>query len=387
MAERIEGVNRKRVEWCCDEEHLSVEDLFDLLGLSEKALNAFLADEPALTFGQLEKIAKHFSRGVLFFLEDTPPDPQRVYTPQFRTITNQKPELSPKVRALIERAERHREIFISVQEELGEDHWKPWKQRLPKATQQGSMQDRAMAVRKWLDLDGVKKWEDYRARVEDQGVLVFVSNGYNGPWQIPKESAVRGFSLVHKHHPLILIKKQAFESPMLFTMFHELAHLILHDESFVDEEEDLYSYQGKEAEANKLTGLILLPDHLLAHVDVDEIRLDEPEHINDDLSDYRKRWGISSEVILRRLLDTKQISKKQYEGFRAWCKANPPILASGGGARHRFSEPLRMFGRSYVGMVLEAVSMDRVTLNKASSYLDNIKVSDLHKLEARCVSA
>ena len=96
MTDRIEGVNRSRIKWCCDERDLSIEELFHQLGISERTLNEFIEDKPALTFTQLEKIARKFNRGVLFFLEPEPVDPVRVHTPQFRTIMNQKPTLSRK---------------------------------------------------------------------------------------------------------------------------------------------------------------------------------------------------------------------------------------------------------------------------------------------------
>jgi hypothetical protein len=37
--------------------------------------------------------------------------------------------------------------------------------------------------------------------------MVFVSNGYNGQWQIEKNEPVRGFSLYYETLPIIVIKK------------------------------------------------------------------------------------------------------------------------------------------------------------------------------------
>ena len=383
MTDRIEGVNRSRIKWCCDERDLSIEELFHQLGISERTLNEFIEDKPALTFTQLEKIARTFNRGVLFFLEPEPVDPVRVHTPQFRTIMNQKPTLSPLIRTLIEKAEKQRDIYMAVQEELGEESLKPWRQRLPRNIREGSIGERALAVREWLDLEGVKDFEGYRQKVETQGVLVFLSNGYAGSWQIPKESTVRGFSLAHDIHPVIFIKKQRFPAPQTFTLFHELAHLILHRKSFADEDEDLFSYQGKEKEANEFAGMILVPDKYLDQVDVKLLRIGEIENLDADLENYRKAWGVSTEVILRRLMDEKKISKLVYQSYRQWTDANPIPEQAGGGARHRFSEPLRIFGRSFVGSILEAVGADRLSLNKACGFLDNIKVSDIHRLEER----
>jgi Zn-dependent peptidase ImmA (M78 family) len=384
MTERIAGVNRSRVEWCCDEHHLSVAELFAHLKISDQTRDDFLHNGPALTFLQLEKIADYFDRGVLFFLEAGAVDPERAHSPQFRTIANQKPLLSSKLKLLIERAEKQREIYLAVQEELGEEAWKTWRTRLPANVLTGNTQERALAIRAWLGLDGVNDFDAYRDKVEAQGVLVFLSNGHAGSWQIPKENTIRGFSLVHEIHPLIFVKKQQFPAPQTFTLFHELAHLILHDRSFADEDDDLISYEGKELEANALAGLILVPDNFLVQVDTARLRLNEPENLDDDLRRYRNAWGVSSEVILRRLFDEGKITEGYYRGYRKWQSDHPIAEQSGGGARYRQFEPLRIFGRMFVGKILEALSGERVTLNKASGFLDNIKISDIHKLEERC---
>ena len=67
-------------------------------------------NEDGMTFHQLKRMADYFGRGVLFFLEAGPVDETKVHTPQFRTLANQKPELSPKLKALIS-AQKSREIF------------------------------------------------------------------------------------------------------------------------------------------------------------------------------------------------------------------------------------------------------------------------------------
>jgi Zn-dependent peptidase ImmA (M78 family) len=49
---------------------------------------------------------------------------------------------------------------------------------------------------------------------------------------------------------------------MAFTLMHELAHLLLHKTSMLDNQADFYSYQGREQEANIFASNLLLPDEL-----------------------------------------------------------------------------------------------------------------------------
>ena len=77
-----------------------------------------MVDGRGLTFAQLRKLADYFGRGALFFLDQGPVDENRVHSVQYRTLTNQKPEISNAIRKLIERAERQRELYLALREEL-----------------------------------------------------------------------------------------------------------------------------------------------------------------------------------------------------------------------------------------------------------------------------
>ena len=112
--DRIHAVNRERIEWCCVEQGMAPSELADVLDMSADRWTAFWADETGLTFNQLRKLAEHFGRGVLFFLEAGPVVAEQVHTLQFRTLAQQKPELSQRLRLLIERVERQRLSLIHI---------------------------------------------------------------------------------------------------------------------------------------------------------------------------------------------------------------------------------------------------------------------------------
>jgi transcriptional regulator with XRE-family HTH domain len=101
--QRIQGINVHRIEWCCQEQGTTPGQLAADVGISAATMNRVMANEAGLIYAQLKKIADYLGRGVLFFLEQEAVQPQNVYTPQFRTLTNQKPNMSAKVRLLIQR--------------------------------------------------------------------------------------------------------------------------------------------------------------------------------------------------------------------------------------------------------------------------------------------
>jgi Zn-dependent peptidase ImmA (M78 family) len=211
-------------------------------------------------------------------------------------------------------------------------------------------------------------------------VLVFRSNGYNGKWQIAKESPIIGFSLYDEVCPVIVVKKQDSETRQSFTLMHELGHLLLHKTSSIDDERDLQSHRGHEREANAFAGYLLVPDVLLASIS-DTERPNEVSQYDVWLARQRKTWGVSGEMILRRLLDVRRLSQNQYETYRQWVAHLPVIQKSGGSREHRNREPMHIFGDTFVRTVLDSLYARHITLARASSYLDNLKIKDLHQLE------
>jgi Zn-dependent peptidase ImmA (M78 family) len=376
--ERIQSINPARLAWCCADRGVTLEECAAELGIAATNLEKVMAGEPGLTFNQLRKLAEFFGRGALFFLEPDPVDEAQVHTPQFRTLANQKPELSARVKGLIERVERQRAVFLSLREEL-DDADLP---RFAAPDLDGlSISEAARKVRHWLGLADTNDFESYRRAVEAKGLLVFQSNGYNGKWQIAKESPILGFSLYDSECPVIVVKKQPWESRQCFTLMHELGHLLLHKTSSIDDERDMSSHEGMERDANAFAGYLLVPDAFLKSIRDADRPVDASE-FDDWLLEQRRAWGVSGEVILRRLLDAGRLSLQAYAAYRAW--RDQPAVANeepGGSRAYRHREPKHVFGDTFVRAVLDALSARHITLAKASSYLDNIKIKDVHLLE------
>lgn len=377
--ERIENINRDRIAWCCDDYGTTPAALADELGISISTMEKFMAGELGLTFGQLSAVAKHFGRGVLFFMEEGPVDAGRIHTPQFRTLANQKPELTAPFRRLIERAERQREVYLSLLEELDEEDRPVF---TPPELPGGDPRRAAALVRKWLGLGDKNSFDSYRRAVEARGVLVFRSNGYAGDWQIPGESGVLGFMLYDTACPLIVVRKDA-ETRQAFTLAHELGHLLLHRSSSIDGWEDMESDAGQERAANAFAGHLLVPDAFLAEIR-DADHPGEESAFDEWLEPQRKSWGVSTEVILRRLMDAGRLERAEYTAYRRWRERQVFKPSDGGSREYRHREPVHVFGDGYVRTVLDALNARRITLVRASRYLDNLKIKDLRALENFC---
>ncbi|MDP2828921.1 MAG: XRE family transcriptional regulator [Sulfuricellaceae bacterium] len=375
--ERIQSINPERIAWCCADLGITPGELAAETGVSASTLEHVMAREDGMTFNQLRKIADHFGRGVLFFLEEGPVDEAQVHSPQFRTLANQKPELSAKLKALIERVEKQREVYLSLREDL-DDADRP--RFSPPDLPRQDLREAARIARLWLGLNDQNSFDTYREALESRGVLVFRSNGYNGKWQIAKQNPILGFSLYDLACPVIVVKKQDWDTRQSFTLMHELGHLLLHKTSSIDDERDLQSHRGHEREANAFAGYLLVPDAFLVGI-LDAERPDEVSQYDYWLERQRKAWGVSGEMILRRLLDAGRLPQSQYEAYRQWTAQSVVVQSEGGNREWRHREPRHIFGDTFVRTVLDALYARHITLAKASGYLDNLKIKDLHQLE------
>lgn len=375
--ERITGINPDRFLWCCADQGVSVEECAAANDIASANIEKLLAGEPSLTFNQLKKVAEYFGRGVLFFLEQTPVNDATVHSPQFRTLANQKPELSARIKALIERVEHQRTVYLTLREEVNDGNYPHF---APPQLDGLTAKQAAVATRTWLGLGPSNDFETYRQAIEAQGLLVFRSNGYNGKWQIAKESPILGFSLYDAECPVIVVKKQAADAQQVFTLMHELGHLLLHRSSSIDDDEDMHAHSGREQEANAFAGYLLVPDDFLPLIS-DQQRPDEVALYDDWLAEHRKSWGVSTEVLLRRLMDSRRLPRHLYAAYRQWRSNLRPGEADSGSRAYRHREPRHIFGDVYVRTVLDALNGKRISLSKACSYLDNLKVRDVHQLE------
>jgi len=382
IMERIHGINEERLQWCCREAGISPEDLAGALKIAPATLARALEGEDGLTVNQLKKIADYFNRGMLFFMEPGPVDDTTVHSAQFRTLENQKPDLSIRLRALVERVEFQRQVYISLLEDLGEETERPWYPAhldLPP----GNLKQAAATIRKWLQLPEQLDFDTLRQAIEKKDLLIFVSNGYAGAWQIPKESLVRGFSLFFDTFPVIFVRKQRSMGAQAFTLIHELAHLLLHRNSFIDDARDLDSQEGREQHANRFAGNLLVPDAYLEKVGLAGFPEADVEAYDNYLRDYARRWCVSPEVILRRLVDERLVPRERYQAYRAWTLSLPSPEGPARASRSRYSEPVRIFGKPYVGAVLDALNTNQISLARASRYLDNLKIGYIRRLEER----
>ena len=181
--------------------------------------------KPTLT--PLKKLATKLHRQVATFLLPAPPK-QAPLQVQFRAIGPQfvRP-LSPTERRYLRRARRQQEIIGWLSEELNEPP-----PDLPRHSPTDSPDAAGAGMRDRLNVDFPQqtKWESpsrafdhWRAAVGGVGVTVFV-------YSLGRDSC-NGFSLWHERAPVIAVSSAWREEARIFSLFHELGHLLLRGSS------------------------------------------------------------------------------------------------------------------------------------------------------------
>ena len=99
------------------------------------------------------------------------------------------------------------------------------------------------------------------------------------------------------------------------------------------------------------------------------------------LGTHRREWGVSAEVILLRLMEVGRLTRDQYDGYKAWTLSLASGSEEGGNRKYRHREPTHIFGDKYVRTVLDSLEARNITLSRASTYLDSLKIKDLRQLE------
>ncbi|MBU0559538.1 MAG: ImmA/IrrE family metallo-endopeptidase, partial [Bacteroidetes bacterium] len=193
-----------------------------------------------------------------------------------------------------------------------------------------------------------RKW---RLAVEDRlGVLVF-------QFSMPMNE-VHGFCFTDAYPYAIVVNSNHSYSGRIFTIFHELAHILRH-QSGMCLFEKATEKQTEEWECNNFSGSFLAPTHLIEQTD----------DLN-TIAQYAAKLKVSREVYLRRLKEEKKISDMKFFSLLDQIKATYKTGKKKGGYVKPEVKSKASRGETFFNMVLEAMYNNRISYTKASNALD-----------------
>jgi len=286
---------------------------------------------------------------------------------------------SRKLRIEIRRSFERREVELELCRELG----KPVRSFGVEVGPTDSPASLATKLRAALDLsaDAQKKWGDnrkafsaLREKVSALGVEVFQSKGI-------KVAEMRGFSINEQPLPVIVLNRQDSYAGRLFTLIHELVHVIKNVPSLCDLDESAEHYQAtlhEEVFCNAVAGNFLVPTEDLLGQEV--VKNHQGMVWNDELIEHLARqYSVSREVILRRLLDLGKTNTQFYEAKRRQYSEAISVRPKRKGYLSPSADAISRLGANFVGLVTSAYASEVITINDASDYT-GLKVGQLENL-------
>lgn len=332
------------------------------------------------TFRQLEALAEKFKVPIAVFFFPEPPKVKPVQS-SFRTLGPvQFAKIPPKIHLLMRKA---RAFQMSLEElNLGANPAKRIITQQLSIDPSDDVQNAALQVRNALDVtlaeqfgwvDSGDAFEAWRNKFYDVGVYVFKD-------AFGKEYAdYSGFCLYDAEFPIIYVNNSSTKSRQVFTLFHELAHLLTGTSGLLLPEEIFFtdltlSNQRLEVFCNHLAGQILVPnDAFEREINILPRTLSPIEHVQGLAS----RFNVSREVIYRKFLDRELVSAEEYK--KAKTEWDAQVKPRNGGGNYYYNK-LSYLGERFVSLAFKKYHDNFITEDELASYL-HVKPKNLDKME------
>ncbi len=200
-----------------------------------------------------------------------------------------------------------------------------------------------------------------------------------------KDNNVSGFCLYDEMYPIIFINNTTAKNRQIFTLFHELAHLILRgnhidllNRDYVDDLPN--DTKDIEIMCNKFAGDFLVPYRIL-------LDIIKGKTINETfIEQLADKFSVSQEVIARKLLDKRKISERLYVEISSKSKEYIFRTASNGGGNYYYNQ-IAYLGKRYLGLILEKYNARIISFDQAVQYagINATKFTQLENCYSRIV--
>ena len=376
MAKYINGINPTIIKWARERSGYTLEDVAKSFKKDVTTISNWELGIQAPTYIQLEKLADKYKRPVaLFFFPEPPQEPDSAEQLALRSSEIEK--LSPKIRLLLRQVYARQLSLMELN--MGVN---PAEQKIFRALQarlDDSPTALAQQTRVYLEVsvDTQASWSgprealgNWRDHIEEKGVFVF-KDAF-------KNDFVDGFCLVHEQFPVICLNNSRPAVRQIFSLFHELAHLLLGENGIT---RGTNSGCGEiEGFCNQFAGEFLVPSSDL------EKRLNYPVYDDNAIAKLASYYKVSRPVILLKLVNqgiftpddyTQKAEQwtKEYESYR---EKTAEDKTPGGGSY--YNTRAVYLGYKFMELAFSKYHQEECSMEELAEHLD-VKVKNLSRLE------
>ncbi len=376
----IEGipVNGDVLRWARETAGLSIDDVIKKIGrkgVSYETVLAWEAEIESPTYTQLERLAYEvYKRPLAMFFFPEPPE-ETTPKQSFRTLPDYEVEIMPSaMRMLVRKAS----VFQLNLYELYENVNPATKQ----ITQDLSFNPNVSAVEmaktvrdyfsvtieqqnSWKNTDMALKF--WREKLEAHGIFVFKDAFHTDQFS--------GFCLYDEKFPIIYVNNSKPFTRQIFTLFHELTHLLFKTGGIDTRIDDYINYlegESKQIEVlcNKFAGEFLAPTEYF------NLRLKNRTIDDSMIAELAHFFHVSREVILRRLLDKELINQKYYENKVITWMQESTTKSSNSSGGNPYNTKGAYLGKKYIEKAFSSYYKQQITSERLADYL-GVKVKNL----------
>ena len=225
MAEYINGINPDIIKWARERSGYTVEAIATALKKDVSIINNWESGERGLTYVQLEALADKYKRPIAIFFFPDPPEEQNI-AENLALRSSDNEHLEPRIHILLRQAYARQLSLMELNLNMNPSEQKIFRDL--HARPQDSATALAQETRFYLDItvDTQASWktaaealENWRYSIEEVGIFVFK--------EAFQDDSIDGFCLVHDEFPIIYLNNSRPSVRQIFSLFHELAHLLL----------------------------------------------------------------------------------------------------------------------------------------------------------------
>lgn len=361
MLEKITNFNPKMIKWAREQAHISIDLASAKTGLDIKEIENGCH---FLNYPELRKLAELFNKPLVVFFLPEPPKIKNIET-SCRTIPKSVyDELSPNTIKMINVA---RFMQINLYELHNNINNNIYKFHFLK-----DLLDSQEKIREYLKFPfeiqkKIKKDEEVFKYLRDQlneiGIFIFKESF--------QDDGVSGFCLHDDVFPVIMINNNNTFTRQIFTIFHELYHLItgtsgidfINDDYVYKQYENISTYQ-EELKANQFAADILISEQ--------EIRnnIKKVEDISfDSINDVAKKYKISREVLARHLYKMKIIDFLDMEEYIYHFRLDYKRINKNKNGGNYYSNQISYLGENYLKIAYERYYQGNISSRDLTKYV------------------
>ena len=367
------------LKWAREKSGYTIKDVADAENVSEELIKKWESGDEMPTIAKLRRLAKRYKYPLMIFYL---PKPQHQFSmvKDFRLTKNaSKRAFSPKLCFGIRRAQELQAWaagLLESEEVETVDFVESISEQDDVSRVANDLRMRlnvtiSMQLQCETDHEALKLW---RENIEELGCFVFQISGV-------EVKEMRGFALPNEYAPAVVVNAREFPTPRIFTMVHELVHVLLGQTVITGESELYYSKTTRVAKTerfcNQVAAATIVPESdFRAKIPSDWKQRDD-EIIRELATVYR----VSRATVALRLFELGYAKKQWLSSKMRLYNTNRPSKRHSQGGPTREVLALSQNGRMFSTLAVSAFHAGTIHGGELTSLL-NLKLKHLGKFES-----